>query len=319
MDEPADAASRAAARLPLRLKDTPSSVWLMLLFIAAAVFYYGVETGGFNLPLTRLPWSILVPVSSGFCLLHSTLTFGWRRAAVLLALCVTLAFVSEYVGQVTGAIFGPYYYTGLLGLKLFGRIPVLIPFAWYMMFYPTYIVANILAEGTPITPKMNAVWIVWMAALSALVMTAWDLTMDPIMSYDSCHGGGVCGGRPLQSQIGSPAWVWPHGGDYFGVPFLNFRGWLMTAFIVFLVFRFIEPRLKIAPWRGAQSKLMLWLPVGLYGGMAAIDSWLGRHQITDIHLISPFAMGIPAMFASFHIFTKSDYPMWPHHDRAGQP
>ena len=292
-------------------------MWLLLLFVAVALFYVGIKTGGYNMPLTRMPWSILVPLISVFCVLHSGLTFGWVRAGVLLVLCVTIAFLSEYFGQLTGMIFGPYYYTDLLGPKILGRIPVLIPFAWYMMFYPTYIVANILAEGTPVTPKMDPVWIVWMAALSALVMTAWDLTMDPIMSYDSCRDGGVCTANQVESRLGDPAWVWPHGGEHFGVPLINYRGWLLTAFIVFLIFRFIEPHLKIVSWRGSRSKLMLWFPVGVYGAMAVIDAWLGRRQIDDIHLISPFAMGIPAMFASFHIFIKSDYPLWPHHDRTG--
>ena len=52
--------------------------------------------------------------------------------------------------------------------------------------------------------------------------------------------------------------------------------------------------------------------------MAAVDSWLGYPEIGDIHLISPFAMGIPALFASFEIFAnRTDLPLWPHHDHAG--
>jgi putative membrane protein len=57
---------------------------------------------------------------------------------------------------------------------------------------------------------------------------------------------------------------------------------------------------------------MAWLPVGAYGALAAVDTWLGYPQIADIHLISPFAMGIPFFFASVQILiNRSDLPFWP--------
>jgi len=295
----------------------PASAWLMLLFLVAAIFYVGILTGGFNLPLERLPWSILVPTLALFCFLHSTVMLGWNRALALLALCVTISFGFEYVGESTGLIFGPYHYTDLLGFKLFGRVPAIIPFAWYMMFYPSYVVTNLLAEGNPIAVKTGIAWIAWMAALSALVMTAWDLTMDPIMSYHPCPvGDTACLPAMLdQTKVGHPAWVWEKGGEHFGVPLRNYAGWMVTAFVVFALFRWLETRLPHRPWRGAGSRVMAWLPVGAYGGMAAVDAWLGYPQIRDIHLISPFAMGIPALFASFQLFAnRTDLPLWPQDD-----
>lgn len=293
----------------------PPSVWLLVLFVVAAVFYIGIATGGFNLPLERLPWSILVPTMAGFGFLHSLILLGWPRAVVLLILCVTISFCFEYVGQRTGAIFGPYYYTDLFHPKLFGRIPVIIPFAWYMMFYPSYVLTNVLTEGSPIPSKGNIAWIAWMAALSALVMTAWDLTMDPIMSFFPCSGGSIANCVPttlLETKVGDPAWVWEHGGEHFGVPLMNYRGWLLTAFVVFMVYRSLEPHLPARPWRGTHSRVMAWLPVGAYGALAAVDTWLGYPQIADIHLISPFAMGIPFFFASVQILiNRSDLPFWP--------
>jgi len=308
-----------AARRAWDPSKVPASVWLMLLFFVAAVFYFGIRTGGFNIPLERLPWSILVPTLALFCFLHSLIMLGRARALLLLGLCVTISFVFEYVGESTGAIFGPYFYTSLLGFKLFGKIPLLIPFAWYMMFYPSYVITNLLAEGSPMAVRSGIAWIAWMSALSALVMTAWDLTMDPIMSFHPCAtGSAACLPVTLdEANLGHPAWIWKQGGEHFGVPLLNYRGWMLTAFIVFLLFRWLEPRLPHRPWRGAASRAMAWLPVGAYGGMAVVDSWLGYPEIGDIHLISPFAMGIPALFASFEIFAnRTDLPLWPHHDNA---
>ena len=56
-----------------------------------------------------------------------------------------------------------------------------------------------------------------MAAVGGLVMTAWDLVMDPIM---------VAGGN----------WVWDVKGAYFGIPLQNFWGWWLTVFTTFALY-----------------------------------------------------------------------------------
>ena len=130
----------------------------------------------------------------------------------------------------------------------------------------------------------------------------------------SFHTGAPSGSSSLsaQSDVGDPAWIWTDGGSHFGVPLQNYAGWMLTAFIVFALFRWLEPRLPERPWRGARSRVFAWLPVGGYGGMAVVDAWLGYPEIRDIHLVSPFAMGIPALFASVQIFTnRQDWPLWP--------
>ena len=292
----------------------PASVWLMILVAVAIVFYAGIRTDGFALPLDRVPWSVLVPCFALFSFTHSVVMLGWPRAVALLALCLTIAFAAEYVGESTGVIFGPYYYTELLGPKLLGRIPVIIPFAWYMMFYPSYVVTNVLAEGNPVSVDRGTVRIIWMSALGAVVMTAWDLTMDPIMSFHTCSTPALeCIERPLdQHEIGDPAWVWEQPGPHFGVPLLNYQGWLLTSFVVFLAFRLLERRLPHRPLPGAEARAMAFLPIAAYGSMSFIDAWLGYPEIEDIRLITPFAMGIPFLFATYFLFAKrTDLPLWP--------
>lgn len=56
-----------------------------------------------------------------------------------------------------------------------------------------------------------------LAVSGALVMTAWDLVMDPLM---------VAGGY----------WAWEVNGAYFGVPLQNYWGWWLTTFITFALF-----------------------------------------------------------------------------------
>ena len=59
------------------------------------------------------------------------------------------------------------------------------------------------------------------AAVGGLVMTAWDLIMDPFM---------VAGGH----------WVWDTNGAYFGIPLQNFWGWWLTIFTTFALYLLIS-------------------------------------------------------------------------------
>jgi putative membrane protein len=42
-------------------------------------------------------------------------------------------------------------------------------------------------------------------------------------------------------------WIWHHGGDYFGVPLVNFLGWYLTVYLFYQVFALYVRRLDT--WR----------------------------------------------------------------------
>lgn len=52
----------------------------------------------------------------------------------------------EQVGVATGAVYGAYHYSGMLGPKL-GAVPLLIPLAWFMMIYPSYLITTLIVDG----------------------------------------------------------------------------------------------------------------------------------------------------------------------------
>lgn len=148
-----------------------------------------------------------------FAVLHSWQNLGWKWTGLLLAVTFTVSLLFESVGVATGLVYGAYHYTDKLGPKFLGLVPLLIPVAWFMMTYPSYVIARSLV------PAMRQTWL-WrllVAAVGAVTMTAWDLAMDPMM---------VAGGH----------WVWEQGGAYFGVPLQNYWGWWLTIFITFLLF-----------------------------------------------------------------------------------
>ena len=127
------------------------------------------------------PWRLLTPVTTligfTFALLHAGLREGWKRTVLLLVLVFTVSLTFESVGVATGLIYGPYHYTNKLGPLFLGLVPYLIPVAWFMMSYPSFVIADrLIPTGWKHWQRILSV-----AAVGGLVMTAWDLVMDPIM------------------------------------------------------------------------------------------------------------------------------------------
>ena len=164
-----------------------------------------------------------------FSLWHASVALGVRRALAFAAITAVTSWTFEEIGVVTGLVYGPYHYTSTLG-PFVGSVPVLIPLAWFMLVYPTYVIANLVVDGWPVGTPGGRGHLVRLALTGALVMTAWDLVVDPILS------GPTVG-----------AWVWERGGSYYGVPLQNFIGWIMTSFTVYLVYRSVERRWALQP------------------------------------------------------------------------
>ena len=130
--------------------------------------------------------------------------WGIGRALALVAVVVLIAWLSEYIGHNTGFPFGDYHYTDRLQPQI-GDVPILVPLAWLMMLPPAWAVAAVITRGRR--------WL--FIAVSALTFTAWDLFLDPQM-------------------VSWRLWLWDNPGDfnYFGIPWVNFAGWLLVSAIM---------------------------------------------------------------------------------------
>ncbi len=167
-------------------------------------------TMGFLTPLTTLTAFI-------FAILHGFQRYGWKKILLLVVVVFVVSLAFESLGVATGKVYGPYHYTDKLGPKFLGLVPYLIPLAWFMMMYSSLVIAGrILPESRG--KRIGRAILV--AALGGLVMTAWDLAMDPLM---------VLGGH----------WVWEVNGAYFGVPLQNYWGWWLTTFVAMGLFGFL--------------------------------------------------------------------------------
>jgi putative membrane protein len=159
--------------------------------------------------------SVIPPAITIAALIQSLAVFyplnrawGFRRAAVLLAAVAVLTWFAEFVGSKTGFPFGRYDYTPVLQPQL-GGVPLLIPFAWFMMLPPAWAVVQAAWPHNHRTFWHRLQF----AGLSAMCLTAWDLFLDPQM-------------------VGWNFWQWQEPSGYFGIPFSNYLGWLLVSFVI---------------------------------------------------------------------------------------
>jgi putative membrane protein len=129
--------------------------------------------------------------------------WGWRRTGFTIGSVAALGWLVEFIGSQTGFPFGSYQYTSLLQPQLLG-VPLLIPFAWFMMLPPAWAVAQ-----TQVDTQRRTAFIL----CSALAFTAWDFFLDPQM-------------------VGWGIWKWANPVGYFGIPWVNFLGWVLCAALI---------------------------------------------------------------------------------------
>jgi uncharacterized membrane protein len=244
---------------------------VLLLLLYGLVFVHGFIHLSPTFTGERVPFARLVPIFALFSLLHAVFMLGWRRAAAFFAVASVLSFSAELAGVRTGLVFGRYVYTDALGPKILGDVPYVIPLAWFMMVYPAYVIASLALDGQPIARGGRLGRLCFFALVAGMIMSAWDLTLDPYM-------------------VGVPkAWTWEDGGPYFGVPFHNYVGWVATTFLVFLVYAAWERKLPLRPL-GRIERHVIALPLVTYAFMSAGDVVIGYPEAS--RLISPFAMGV---------------------------
>jgi len=189
-----------------------------------------------------------------FSLAHAVARRGPGRAMTMLAISFVVALTLEYLGSSYGFLFGAYDYTDRLGPKLLGKVPAIIPIAWFMMLYPAWAIADYLLiryaawRGTalPAFPKAVA-----RVVTAALAMTAWDLSLDPRMVADG-------------------NWAWQVEGAYFGIPLSNYLGWFVTAALIYIGWHAIVGPTEDGGEAGAALGFRNW-PVWAY-----IVTWLGE-------------------------------------------
>jgi uncharacterized membrane protein len=251
--------SAVAARPEAAVRDRRADRALLPLFVFTAAAVAGYATFGRNPSLLlHLPsWaaSFYAHSFAFFALGHvwlamAVLTFvlslrAGTRWLLSFALVYVISLSSELAGTTWGLPFGEYAYSALLAPMWLDRVPVVIPLSWFFMALPSYALASIAFGG-----------VASRIAVASLLLLAWDLALDPAMSYATRY------------------WHWGDGGPYYGMPWLNLFGWYVTGIVLMAVFAWrraeswtsrVEPRW----WRAFYAANLL-LPLGM---CAAAGLW----------------------------------------------
>ena len=85
--------------------------------------------------------------------------------------------------------------------------------------------------------------------LGAYLLTAWDLALDPAMSFLT------------------PYWVWEESGPFYGMPWVNLAGWMATGMILMGLLEVFGsrrwgPHLPLG-WLAAYYGVVLLMPLGM--------------------------------------------------------
>jgi uncharacterized membrane protein len=188
---------------------------------------------------------------------HAALCYGWKDAAVLLAICLITTFAMENIGVATGIPFGHYHFEVGSNLVHVGTIPIIVGPLWFGMGYFSWIVAGTLLGGAD--QRLNEKpEIIALPVVAAFVMTQWDVVMDP-----------------PEATI-SKAWIWHDGGAHFGVPLSNYLGWLLTSWLFYQAFAIYLSRRKASARPAEQGYALRLAAVLLYlaSGLTYVIPWL---------------------------------------------
>ena len=211
-------------------------------------------------PLTDGPardavsWTIVL-LGSAVSVLSAAASRGWRTGLGVLALVAGVAVLAEALGLSTGFPYGAYSYSDTLGPTLLG-VPFLVPLAWLMMAWPSWVLAAWLT--TRVRPGRRAGVRVLVAAYA---FAAWDVVLDPQMV-----------------QAGYWRWAHPAPGlpGIDTVPLTNLGGWLLAGIVLMtlldlLVRRTARPS-RLPHTDAAPLVVLGWMTLG---GALAHAVWLG--------------------------------------------
>lgn len=244
--------------------------WLLWLVVALSITAVVDALVWKDVPDWLTPVNTLLTFVVGF--LHAGQRCGWRRASLLLIVVFVVGITFESVGVASGRVYGPYHYTDRLGPKLFSLVPILIPVAWFMMMYASLTIADTIIPYHLARPSNRRLLV---AAVGGMVMTAWDLAMDPLM---------VAGGY----------WVWEVQGAYFGVPLQNFWGWWLTTFTALFIYQAVAVELRLPHPAPAGDVPLIWaiLIYVIVGGSSVVMDFvfdLGGAGLTGLFAMLPWA------------------------------
>ncbi len=171
-------------------------------------------------------------------------SLGKKRGLWLLAALGMYALTIESLAIHTGFPYGNFTYTDVLGNKIFGLTPWTVAFAYPPILLLAYYAAHAFVKGSTFHKVAGT-------ALFAMLI---DMVLDP-------------------AAVRLGFWYWDTPGFFYGVPLINFLGWLFTASVGAVLLHYLwghrnQPTLSLAYsgmailwfWTAVNFWLQQWIP-----------------------------------------------------------
>lgn len=133
-----------------------------------------------------------------------------RRALAGLAALALFTWGIELTGVLTGLPYGDFSYGLELGPMLFGLVPLGLPVFYFPILLNSYLLALLFLGETSLPRRF---------ALTLAIVITLDLILDP---------GAVALGF----------WGWDSPGVYYGVPAVNYLGWLLSGSVAIAILQY---------------------------------------------------------------------------------
>jgi putative membrane protein len=159
---------------------------------------------------------------------------GLKRGAALIGVLGIFAVSIETFALHTGIPYGRFSYGDKIGTQLPGGVPWTVCFAW----------SPLLLGAMTLTHRQSKMRRVSRCLWAAALLTAFDGVLDP-------------------GAVSQNYWRYDAGGLYYGVPFSNFCGWLLSGFVGAWIFSVMTRDAKppVALVRSALLILLFWTSV----------------------------------------------------------
>ena len=177
-----------------------------------------------------------------------------RRGGVALLVLITYTYVIEYIGATTGVPYGEFSYGISLGPMFLGTIPYALPLFFIPLVLNSYLL-TVLLLGERAKSAVVRVPVV------AATVVAIDLVLDP-------------------AAVALGFWSYSAGG-YYGVPLINYGGWVLSAIVATILIDIAFPREPLLDrvngcaymlddmvsfvllWGSINAVYMAWIPAGI--------------------------------------------------------
>ncbi len=141
--------------------------------LGAALLFYALgricQLYADKLPTLMIVILHVVPPAA-FALIHGSILYRWRVISTFTAFCLGIGGLSECLSLTTGFPFGHYYFTKVMGPRVF-NLPILLVLAYLGIGYVSWVL-TLLILGYCNKPLTGA-RVVAVPVLASFVMLAW--------------------------------------------------------------------------------------------------------------------------------------------------